>query len=148
MLGQAAGKRLYYPWFHHAHVREKEMNTDQIRVVPVALVLVAVLVTGFWLSRAGRPINSLLLNVHKLMALGVAVYLAVMAYRLHQAANLSSMEVTLVVVTGALFLASGIIGGLVSLEKPPPTILARLHLVLPILTAVSTAATLHILGGR
>jgi len=88
------------------------------------------------------------LNVHKLIALGVAVYLAVTAYRMHQAASLSGTELTVVVVTGVLFLASGIIGGLVSLEKPPPTILARLHLILPVLTAASTAATLYLLRGR
>lgn len=124
------------------------MNTDQMRVIGVPVVLVIVFALGFWLSRAGRPINSLLLNVHKLIALGVAVYLAVTAYRLHQAASLSATELTVVVVTGALFLASGIIGGLVSLEKPPPTILLRLHLVLPILTAGFTAATLYLLRGR
>jgi uncharacterized protein YneF (UPF0154 family) len=125
-----------------------EMSTDQVRIIGVALILVVVFALGFWLSRAGRPINSLLLNAHKLIALGVAVYLAVTAYRMHQAASLSGTELAVVVVTGVLFLASGIIGGLVSLEKPPPTILLRLHLILPILTAVSTAATLYLLRGR
>ncbi len=124
------------------------MNTDHIRIIVVAGVLVVVFALGFWLSRSGRPINSLLLNVHKLTALGVAVYLVVTAYRLHQVASLSATELIVVVVTGALFLASGIIGGLVSLEKPPPTILERLHLALPILTAASTAATLYLLRGR
>jgi hypothetical protein len=125
-----------------------EMSTDQVRIIGVALVLVVIFASGFWLSRAGRPINSLLLNIHKLIALGVAVYLAVTAYRMHQAASLSATELAVVVVTGVLFLASGVIGGLVSLEKPPPDILVRLHLILPILTAVSTAATLFLLRGR
>jgi hypothetical protein len=124
------------------------MSTDQVRIMGIALVLVVVFALGFWLSRAGRPFNGLLLNLHKLVALGVAIYLAVTAYRMHQAAGLSGMELTVVVVTGLLFLASGVIGGLVSLEKPPPTILAILHLVLPILTVVSTAATLYLLQGR
>jgi uncharacterized protein YneF (UPF0154 family) len=124
------------------------MSTDQVRIMGIALVLVVVFALGFWLSRAGRPFNGLLLNLHKLIALGMAIYLAVTAYRMHQAAGLSGMELTVVVVTGLLFLASGVIGGLVSLEKPPPTILARLHLVLPILTVVSTAATLYLLQGR
>lgn len=124
------------------------MSTDQVRIIGVALVLVVIFASGFWLSRAGRPINSLLLNIHKLIALGVAVYLAVTAYRMHQAASLSATELAVVVVTGVLFLASGVIGGLVSLEKPPPDILVRLHLILPILTAVSTAATLFLLRGR
>jgi uncharacterized protein YneF (UPF0154 family) len=125
-----------------------EMSTDQVRIISVALTLVVIFALGFWLSRAGRPFNSLLLNLHKLIALGVAVYLAVTAYRMHQAASLSGTELAVVVVTGVLFLASGIIGGLVSLEKPPPTVLLRLHLILPILTAVSTAATLYLLRGR
>jgi uncharacterized protein YneF (UPF0154 family) len=124
------------------------MSTDQVRIMGIALVLVVVFALGFWLSRAGRPFNGLLLNLHKLIALGVAIYLAVAAYRMHQAASLSGTELAAVVVTGVLFLASGVIGGLVSLEKPPPTILLRLHLMLPILTAVSTAATLYLLRGR
>jgi hypothetical protein len=124
------------------------MSTDQVRIMGIALVLVVVFALGFWLSRAGRPFNGLLLNLHKLIALGMAIYLAVTAYRMHQAAGLSGTELTVVVVTGLLFLASGVIGGLVSLEKPPPTILLRLHLMLPILTAVSTAATLYLLRGR
>ncbi len=124
------------------------MSTDQVRTIGIALVLVVVFVLGIWLSRAGRPFNSLLLNFHKLIALGLAVYLAVTTYRMHKAASLSGTELAVVVVTGVLFLASGVIGGLVSLEKPPPTILARLHLILPILTAVSTAAALYLLRGR
>lgn len=124
------------------------MSADQVRIMGIALVLVVIFASGFWLSRAGRPINSLLVNFHKLIALGLAVCLAVTAYRMHQADSLSGTELAVVVVTGALFLASGILGGLVSLEKPPPAILVRLHLILPILTAVSTAATLYLLRGR
>ena len=124
------------------------MSPDQVRIISVVLILVVVFALGVWLSRAGRPFNGLLLNLHKLIALGLAVYVAVTAYRAHQAASLSGTELAVVGVTGMLFLTSGILGGLVSLDKPPPTVLARLHLILPILTAVSTAATLYLLRGR
>lgn len=123
------------------------MDFDQ-RLVGLVLLFLIILISGVWLSRSGRPLNGILLNVHKLIALGVAVTIAVTAYRMHQAASLSPMELTVVVVTGALFLVTGIIGGILSTDKPPAAALLRLHQVTPVLTALSTAGALYLLRGR
>jgi hypothetical protein len=124
------------------------MGADQMRVGSIVLFFLVIVMSGIWLSRLGRPLNGLILTVHKLIGLGVAVYLAVTAYRTHQMASLSGIELTVVVVTGALFLATGIIGGVLSTDKPPSAVLQRWHQITPVLTAVSTAATLYLLHGR
>jgi hypothetical protein len=125
-----------------------EMSADQMRIGGIVLVSLVILVSGVWLSRSGRPFNGFILTVHKLIALGVAAYIAVTAYRTHQAAVLGGTELVVVVVTGILFLATGIIGGLLSTDKLPSAVLQRLHQITPALTAISTAATLYLLNGR
>ena len=119
-----------------------------LRLVGTALFFLIILISGVWLSRSGRPLSGLLLNVHKLIALGVAVYLATTAYRMHQTASFGPMELTVVVVTGLLWLVTGIIGGLLSTDKPATAALLRLHQITPVLTALSTAGALYLVHGR
>ena len=123
------------------------MDSDQ-RLVAGVLFFLIILISGVWLSRSGRPLNGILLNLHKLIALGVAVTIAVTAYRMHQAASFSPMELTAVVVTGLLWLVTGIIGGLLSTDKPATAALLRLHQITPVLTALSTAGALYLVHGR
>ncbi len=57
------------------------MNTISNFITPGFLFLLT-LGFGFWLNRSGKPYNSLLINLHKLIALGAVIVTTREIYKL------------------------------------------------------------------
>lgn len=124
------------------------MTTNQPRILYTIAFFLLIFVTGFWLSRSGRPYGVLLLTVHKLLSVGAVVFLTVVIVRVNRSVGLGSREWIVAIVTGLLFLGTIATGGLLSATKPMPELVHRLHQVAPFLTLVSMAATLYLLFKR
>jgi hypothetical protein len=124
------------------------MNAPLLRIVAVGLLLIFIFASGVALSRTGRPINTALLTVHKLIVVGTVVFLGVIAHRANQAAPLSAVELAVVVVTAVLFLAMIASGGMLSVEKPAPAVVLRLHQIVPFLAVLATGGTLYTVLAR
>ena len=118
------------------------------RVLVTGASFLVVLLTGFWLSRSERPLNVAVSTLHKLVALGAAVYLVMTIRRAHQAAPLGAAGWVAVVATGLLFATLAATGALLSGDKPMPAAIRKLHKIAPYLTVLSSAATLYLLLGR
>ena len=88
------------------------MTTVQVRLIETGIFLLLMFLSGFWLSRGGKPYPGGKFNLHKFIGLGTGVFLIVMVYRAHQAAPLSAAQVTAVAITALLFLLT--ISGLTS----------------------------------
>ncbi len=114
------------------------------RIALAALFFVFIFLSGFWLSRSGKPYGSFTLNIHKLIALAAVVFLFVTIRKLGQVTKLNSTELTISVVTGLLFLGATISGGLVSIDKPLPAVVPVLHRLLPWLVVLATGLTLYL----
>jgi hypothetical protein len=56
------------------------VNTGQLRVVGAVLFFVFIFLSGFRLSRSGKPYSVILLNVHKLISLAIVVFLVIAIY--------------------------------------------------------------------
>jgi len=108
------------------------------------LFFVFILVSGFWLSRTGRPLNTFILTAHKLISLGAVVFLVMTVYRIHQASPLSPVEIAACIVSLLLFTAMIATGGLLSTAKTMPGIILKVHQITPYLVTVSTTATLYL----
>ena len=121
------------------------MSMTLSRVVVAGLFFVFIFISGFWLSRSGKPYGSLALNIHKLIALAAVVFLFVTTRQLNQATKLNATELTISVVTGLLFLGAIISGGLVSIDKPMPAVVPVLHRLLPYLVVLATGLTLYLI---
>jgi hypothetical protein len=125
------------------------MNTVQIKALSAGLFLLFIFLFGFWLSRSGKPYPVLAFTIHKLIAVAAVIYLGATLYRIHQAAPLSSLQLILTALTALLYVATIVSGGLLSIDKPMPEIVLRLHQVTPYLTVVATAVMLYVvLVGR
>jgi hypothetical protein len=122
-----------------------EMGTIQSSVVGAGLFFLFIFLSGIWLSRSGKPLNGIILTVHKLISLAAVVFLAITTYQVNQAADLSTMSLIAGVVTSLFFLGAIITGGLLSTGKPVPTAILTAHQAAPFLTVLSTAATLYLL---
>ncbi len=80
----------------------------------------AVFATGYLLKKLGRPYKTLLLTLHKLLGVGVLIYLIVTVTRVNRIAALDGLEWGLCLVAGALFLAALASGGWLSSAKNEP----------------------------
>lgn len=124
------------------------MSAIQLRVAGTGLSFLAVLLSGFWLSRSGKPLNVVILTVHKLVSLTTIAFLVAIIAQAYRVAPLGTIELTASVITGVFFLGTILSGGLLSTGKPIPAIVLRMHQILPFLTLFSTAVTLYLLLNR
>ncbi len=112
------------------------------RMITTGLLFLLIFSFGFWLSRSGKPYSVAIFTVHKLIALGLAVYLGITIYKTHQLSPLSAGQIAAVLVMALCFLSLVVTGGLLSIEKPMPAVVSAFHRVLPYLTVLSTAVGL------
>lgn len=118
------------------------MNT---KFLFAGLFFISILLSGFILSRAGRPINVFFLTVHKLISVGVVVFLAITVYRINQVTPLNSLEIAACVITLAFFITLVATGGLLSTAKTMPTAILKVHQIMPYLAIISTGISLYLL---
>lgn len=121
------------------------MNALITRFIGTGLLFILIFLSGFWLSNSGRPLNVLVLTIHKLMGLGTAILIGVTVYQINQQVGLNSTVWIAAAITLVLFLATIISGGLSSLEQPAATAILAIHKIGPFLTVVSAAATMYLL---
>jgi hypothetical protein len=108
------------------------------------LFLLFIILSGFWLSRTGRPLSVIILTIHKLISLGAVVFLAITVYRIHQAAPLNPLQLGLSVLTLLLFITLFATGGMLSTAKTMPAVILKIHQITPYLVVLSTSATLYL----
>ena len=121
------------------------MGLDQTRIIGTGLLYLFIFISGFWLSKSGKPYSGIVLTIHKLISLAAVVFLVITIHRINQVAKLSAIELTAGVVTGLFFLGTIITGGLLSVDKPMPVVVLRMHQITPFLAVLSTAVTLYLL---
>ena len=117
------------------------MGTDSTWAILTG-ALVADALAGYWLSRLGRPLNSLVMTLHKLIGLGAGVALIILLVQGRRSASLSTAATAAAVATGVLLLLAAASGGVLSAAKSVPKPVLRLHQVLPLLAVAGAAVTL------
>lgn len=106
-----------------------EMSTLTSKIMGTGLLFLFVFLSGVWLSNSGKPLNVIILTIHKLIGLATAIFIAVTVYRVNQEAKLSTVALTASVITGLLFLSTIISGGLLSTGKPMAEVISAVHKV-------------------
>jgi hypothetical protein len=119
-----------------------------VRAITAGSFFLLIFLSGIWLSRAGRPLNVAISTVHKLVSLAEGIFLLMTIRQRHQVVPLITTEWIAIVVTGLCFLGTVASGGFLSSEKPMPVAVLRVHQVVPVLTALSTAVMLYLVLGR
>jgi hypothetical protein len=127
--------------------KEYEMSTSVSRIIVVGLLFLFTFVFGIWLSTSGKPHNSVLFNIHKLIALGVVIVTAVTVYHLRANIEIRVLVLGTIAITGLLFLALFVSGALLSIGKPDHAAILTIHRVAPLLALIFTALTLYLLVG-
>jgi len=130
------------------------MDIVNSKMIYTGLFFLFIFISGFWLSRSGKPYSSLIFNIHKLIGLGAGIFLIRTVYLTHQAAPLNPAQWTAISVTVLLFAftvaAGGLLGvlaegGFKSLGQGMQNAISLVHKFSPYLIALSTAMTLYLL---
>jgi hypothetical protein len=144
------------------YLQEADMKTIEPRLIAAGLLFLFTLISGFWLSKSGKPINVTIFTIHKLIALLTAILIAAAIVHLHQAidtrtifefgaakfsaAKFSAVLFGAIAATGLLFLLLFISGALLSLEKPVPGVFLTIHQAAPLVAGISAAVTIYLLA--
>jgi peptidoglycan/LPS O-acetylase OafA/YrhL len=121
------------------------MDSTPLRIIGAGLGFILIFLSGFRLKRADKPYRTIPLNFHKLIGLATGILLAVTVYQVQRAAPHTPVDSAALLVTGLFFVSMIISGGLVSIDKPMPAIISRVHRLFPYLTALSSGITLYLL---
>jgi hypothetical protein len=124
------------------------MSNVQSRVIGAGLFFLFIFLSGLWLSHSGRPLNVIILTIHKLVSLAAIAFLVITLSQINRVAPLGATELTVSILTGVFFLGTIATGGLLSTGKPMPAVVLTMHQVIPILTLLSTTATLFLVLSR
>lgn len=112
------------------------------------IVLLLTLASGFWLGSSGKPLNTALFNLHKLIALAAVILTAVQLNGALKSTDIQALLVTLAVVAGVCVLALFTTGALMSLGKLSYDTLQITHTIAAILVVVAMAGTIFLLAMR
>jgi hypothetical protein len=116
-----------------------------LKIVGTGLLFLFTIVTGIWLSNSGKPLNTLIFTVHKLLALASVIFTIISVYNLLKLTEIKVVILALIIVTGLFVLALFISGALLSLGKSPFSLIKSVHNVASILAVVTTTIMIYLL---
>ena len=124
------------------------------KILYTGVFFVFILMSGFWVSRSGKPYPSGVFNIHKLIGLGAGVFLVRTVYLTHQVTPLSPLQWLATGLTALLFIISVAAGGLLSIlaegglknmGESTQNAISLAHKFLPYLIIAATGGTLSLL---
>jgi hypothetical protein len=122
------------------------MRTVELRIVATGLLFLFTLVSGVWLSNSGKPLNTAIITVHKLIALATVIFTVIVIRDLLKNTPVQVVIVSLIVLAGLSALTVFATGALLSLGKPVNAIILTIHAVTPFLLVISTAVIIYLLS--
>jgi hypothetical protein len=129
------------------------MGTPVSRIAITGLLLLIALPSGVWLSRnlrlddprpSGKPLTGADSAVHKLSALAMGIIAGVTIRNLHRGIEFRSIEYTVVIIAGLLFVLMVVSGSLLSLGKARKDEILAFHKAGSLLTVIATFAAIYL----
>jgi hypothetical protein len=100
------------------------------------------------LSNSGKPLNTALFNVHKLIALGAVILAAVQVSVALKGVESPMLAILLLSAVGVCVAALFATGALMSIGKMNYDLLLTVHRIAPVLAAGAMAAAVYALGSK
>ena len=124
------------------------LNTTTTKLIAAGVLSIFTLLSGVWLSHSGKPYNTAIFTIHKLIAVATAVVIGMSIVHLYKSLDIRTFVVFLGIAISVLFFLSLVVsGGLLSLDILPQVAL-RIHQVVPLLAVAASAMTLYLLVSR
>jgi hypothetical protein len=124
---------------------EVAMNAASRFAVP-GIVFLLTLASGLWLSRTGRPLNSAIFTVHKLIALVAVITVAAKGYNELKLAGPHAVFSALLVLAALCVVALFATGALMSMNKLAQATLQNVHKAAVVLAVIIWPLALFVLA--
>lgn len=111
------------------------------------IIYLLTLASGVWLSYTGRPLNSMIFTIHKLIALGAVILTWRQVYPLLKSGKAESLVIVSLVIVGLCIVALVATGALMSLDKPAYDIFQRIHQVALVLMTIGMVWMVYLFAG-
>jgi hypothetical protein len=102
------------------------------------------LASGVWLSSSGKPLNTLVFTIHKLIALGAVVLAAVQVAAILKSIPVQALPMALVILTGVCVVALFATGAFMSIGKAAYDLMLTIHRVALVLAPIAMAAAIFL----
>ncbi len=112
------------------------------------VVLLLTLASGFWLSNASKPLNSIIFNIHKLIALGAVILITIQIVSIAKNTGLTGLLLWVIVVAVVCILALFATGAMMSIGKTNYELMLAIHRAALFLVVAAFASLLYVLNGR
>jgi hypothetical protein len=124
------------------------MNSLHLKIFVCVIIGLVVFATGIWMNKTGKPYNSFLLTLHKLIVVCFFVYLSVICYQLNKSEALSIIELTCCWLTISIFICAIITGGLISADIKLPLLVNIIHKAISFVSVITTGILIYLLRDR
>lgn len=112
------------------------------------IALLLTLVFGIWLSSSGKPYNSILFNIHKLIALGAVIVTIIQLAQVLRGADSLALIIALLAVAGLCAIALFASGALMSMEKMDYRLTLTIHQIAPVVMIIAMVLVVYLLGRK
>ena len=114
------------------------MDTISRFILPGILFLLT-LASGIWLSNSGKPLNTVIFTIHKLIALAAVVLVVIYISNILKGMEIQALTISLLAIAGLCVLGLFASGALISLGKLNYEISLSIHRIAPLVAAAATA---------
>jgi hypothetical protein len=118
------------------------------KLLTPGIIFLLTLVSGLWLSRTGKPLNTVVFTIHKLIALATVILTGMAIYNLINDTQIQLLIAALIAVAALCVVALFITGALMSRDKPLDDNLLTIHKAAPFLVVIAMLVTLYISAGN
>ncbi len=101
------------------------------------IIFVLTLGSGLWLSHTSKPLNPILFNIHKLIALGAVILTGIQIYKSLRITETQLMLVLMIILAVLSVIALFATGALMSIGTPVYEQWHMIHKIAPFLVAIS-----------
>ena len=109
-------------------------------------LFILIMITGFVLSRTGRPYGTGIFTLHKLIGLAVFIFLMLSLYRWDVLTTPNGITFMVALITCLFFIGVIVTGGIISAAQSVSPLVTLLHKILPWLTVGMTAVTFYLVA--
>ena len=97
------------------------------KVIIASILFLVIVASGFWLSNGGRPLNALLLTIHKLIGLATVIFIGIIVVDELKTVESGTLILITAIIGGVFAIALFVSGAILCLEKPIPKFILVAH---------------------
>jgi hypothetical protein len=113
------------------------LNIKPVSFVFIALILLAVLLSGIVLSRKGRPLHAIIFGAHKIVSVALLIWLGILLFNYFKSIGFQLSDQAAPLVLAASFVLAFVSGALLSIDKIQNSFFLWMHRIASALIVIS-----------